>query len=423
MDPGGSILSYWEPWAVAGLLLCSAFFSASETALTALSRLRVRTLAEQGVAQAQLLTQLTEDRARSISAILIGNNVVNVSASTIATALAINVWGPVGAGISAVFMTLAILIFGEIIPKSLTTYYVEPVAFFVARPILFFSKLFSPVITVFGGLSRLLVRRLGGGRATAQVTEEDIRTLIALGQEEGVLDEHEHELLRSVFHFGETTAEEVMVPRMDIVAVPVTATREELLQTFAETQFSRLPVYDGDLENIVGAVHLKDFVRSFHESGSGLADILRPVLFVPETMAIEDIFTRMKRQRISVAVVLDEYGQVVGLLTSSDLVEEIMGRFLDEHDEADDELVALGEGTIEVDGSYLIDDLNEEFQLSLPGDVVHTIGGYIFHRLGRVPRVKDRVALSATLEAVVLEMNGRRVGKVRLIRTDPAPSS
>src|SRR5690606_7189088 len=153
MDPDGSILSYWEPWVVAGLLLCSAFFSASETALTALSRLRVRTLAEQGVAQAQLLTQLTEERARFISAILIGNNVVNIVASTIATALAIDLWGPVGAGISAAVMTLTILVFGEILPKSLTTYYVEPVAFFVARPIFFLTKVLSPVIAVFNAFS------------------------------------------------------------------------------------------------------------------------------------------------------------------------------------------------------------------------------------------------------------------------------
>lgn len=419
MDPDGSLLSYWELWAVAALLLCSAFFSASETALTAISRLRIRTLVEQGVTKANLLAELTEEPAKVITAILIGNNVVNIVASTIATAVAIDIWGPVGAGISAAFMTLMILTFGEILPKSIATYYVETVSLLVARPIFLLTRVLSPVIAVFNGLFGLIVRWFGGERSSATVTEDEIRTIIALGQEHGVLEKHEHDIIRSVFHFGETTAEEVMVPRVDIKAVPITASPEELAQAFAETQFSRLPVYEGTLENIIGAVHMKDFVRAYHGNGVSLVELVRPVLFVPETLAIEAIYTRMKRQRISTAIVLDEYGQTVGMLTRSDIVEEIMGDFVDEHGELNGEPIALNEGTIEVDGSYLLEDLNEEFQLSLPTDVVNTVGGYIFHKLGRIPKVNDRLILADNVEALVVEMNGRRVGKVRLIRKAP----
>lgn len=419
MDPDGSLLSYWELWAVAVLLLCSAFFSASETALTALSRLRIRTLLEQEVPKAELLAHLAEEPAKFITAILIGNNVVNILASTIATAVAIDLWGGVGAGIAAAFMTLMILVFGEIVPKSIAMHYVESVALIVSRPISLLTKLLSPVIRVFNSLSGLIVRWFGGESSSSAVTEDEIRTIIAMGQEHGVLEKHEHDIIRSVFHFGETTAEEVMVPRVDIKSVPITASRDELAQAFAETQFSRLPVYEGTTENIIGAVHMKDFVRSYHGAGVDLAEIVRPVLFVPETMAIEAIYTRMKRQRISTAIVLDEYGQTVGMLTPSDIVEEIMGDFVDEHGEMNGEPIALNEGTIEVDGSYLLEDLNEEFELSLPTDVVNTVGGYIFHKLGRIPKVNDRLALSEDVEAVVLEMNGRRVGKVRLIRKAP----
>ena len=188
-----------------------------------------------------------------------------------------------------------------------------------------------------------------------------------------------------------------MVPRIDIVAVPVHATLDELAGTFAETRFSRLPVYDGSLDNIVGAVHMKDFVRSASNPDVKVTDMMRPVIFVPETLGIETIFARMKRQRISTAIVLDEYGQTVGMITPADITEEIMGRFMDEHDGDEEELVTLKEGAIEVDGSYLIEDLNEELGFDIPDDMANTVGGFVFYKLGRLPKVNDRLPFRTRL--------------------------
>jgi CBS domain containing-hemolysin-like protein len=400
--------------------MASAFFSGSETALMSVNRLRLRAAADQGNPRARLLLKLLEVPDKFITAILIGNNVVNILASSVATALAIQLWGSVGTGIAAGVMTILLLTFGEIIPKSLATRFADQVALQIVPVIHFLTRLLTPIAVLFNRLSSLIAKLVGGGaEPTSRVTEEEIQTLINLGQEEGVLDDHEHSLLRSIFDFTETTAEEVMVPRIDIVAIPLDADINELGEVFAEHRFSRLPVYDGTLDNVVGSVHMKDYIRNKDNPNIKLEDILRPVLFVPETLDIQTVFARMQRQRISTAIVLDEYGQTVGMITPSDITEEIMGRFMDEHDTDVEEFVTLKEGAIEVDGGYLIEDLNEECDFDIPVDTANTVGGYVFYKLGRLPRVNDRLPLSDKVEAVVTEMNGKRVAKVRLFPTVP----
>lgn len=424
MDPDSSILGSWQLWLLLVLIMGSAFFSASETAMMSVNRLRLRALVDQGVPGARVLANLLDVPNKFIAAILIGNNIVNILASSVATALAIQIWGSMGAGISAFIMTLVILTFGEILPKSLATRFADTVAMRVAPIISFLTRILTPIVAMFNVLSNAAAKLLGGDAEPAsRVTEEEIQTLISLGQEEGVLDEHEHTLLRSVFDFGETTAEEVMVPRIDIVAVPVEASISELGHYFSENRFSRLPVYDGTLDNIVGSVHMKDYIRNAGNENVTIRKIMRAVIFVPETLAIETVFARMKRQRISTAIILDEYGQTVGMITPSDITEEIMGRFMDEHDGDVDDIVALKEGAIEVDGGYLIEDINEECQFNIPIDMANTIGGYVFYRLGRIPKPNDRLALTESVEAVVVEMNGKRVAKVRLIPIVQAQSA
>lgn len=424
MDPDSSILGSWQLWLLLVLIMGSAFFSASETAMMSVNRLRLRALVDQGVPGARVLANLLDVPNKFIAAILIGNNIVNILASSVATALAIQIWGSMGAGISAFIMTLVILTFGEILPKSLATRFADTVAMRVAPIISFLTRILTPIVAMFNVLSNAAAKLLGGDAEPAsRVTEEEIQTLISLGQEEGVLDEHEHTLLRSVFDFGETTAEEVMVPRIDIVAVPVEASISELGHYFSENRFSRLPVYDGTLDNIVGSVHMKDYIRNAGNENVTIRKIMRAVIFVPETLAIETVFARMKRQRISTAIILDEYGQTVGMITPSDITEEIMGRFMDEHDGDVDDIVALKEGAIEVDGGYLIEDINEECQFNIPIDMANTIGGYVFYRLGRIPKPNDRLALTDSVEAVVVEMNGKRVAKVRLIPIVQAQSA
>lgn len=423
MESDSSIIGAWQLWLLLGLIAGSAFFSASETALMSTNRLRWRAMSEQGDPEAKRISQLLEAPNKFLTAILIGNNIVNILASAIATALAIAVWGSVGTGISAIAMTLIILVFGEILPKSLATRFADTFAFRVAPVVAFLTRAFSPVVRLFDALSNAIAKLAGGGAVKPRLTEEEIQTLIDIGQEEGILDEEEHSLFRSIFDFAETTAEEVMVPRIDIVAIPVDTTMNELGKCFAENRFSRLPVYDGNLDNIVGAVHMKDYIRAAGNPDVTLKDIMRPVLFVPLTLNIQTIFARMKRQRISTAIVLDEYGQTVGMITPSDITEEILGRFIDEHDDETEELVTLKEGTIEVDGGYLIEDLNEECNFDIPADTANTVGGLIFYKLGRIPKPNDRLALSDKVDAVVVEMNGNRVAKVRLIPKVPVNQS
>lgn len=420
MEIIGQLLGSWQFWVIVALLAGSAFFSASETSLLSVNRLRLRALSDAGNRSAKRLTKLLENPNQLIATILIGNNLVNIVSSTLATALAIQILGPIGTGVAAAVMTVVVLIFGEILPKSAAAHYAEPIAFRVSSLISILARILSPVSYVFDKLSKFFLGLFGGRNETARVTEEEIRTLITLGQEEGVLDEQEHDWIHSVFHFGETTAEEVMVPRIDIIAVDVNSNLDDVMRTFVESPYSRLPVYEGSIENVVGVVYIKDLLRAIHEGKDDLSEILRPVLYVPESLSIEIVFGRMKRQRITTAIVLDEYGQTVGMLTPSDIIEEIMGRIWDEHDTAEDELLHVNEGAIDVDGGYLVEDLNAEFDFRIPENLANTIGGYIFYRLGRIPKVQDRVALSEHVEAIVLEMNGRRVSKVRLL---PTPNS
>ncbi len=407
--------------ALIGLVLLSAFFSGSEVALLSVNRLRLRHLSEQGNRRARTVLALLEFPQRMLTTILIGNNIVNITASTIATAVAIDLWGARGAGIAAAAMTVIVLIFGEVLPKSIAAYRADSTANIVGGPIAFLTKLLAPVTYLLNAVSNGIIRLMGGNPAEKpRVTPEEIRTLVNLGQEQGVLDEQEHDLIHRVFQFGETTVGEIMVPKVDIVAAPRTMTIDEIAELFAQHPYSRVLVYDETLDNITGAVHIKDLVRAQLSGGKELDDIIRPVLFVPETLPIERAFTRMKSLRISIAVVLDEWAQTLGMVTMGDIIEEIMGELLDEHDAGETDPVALDDRSLEVDGGYLIEDLNEEFGLNIPEDVAKTIGGYVFYKLGRVPQPHDKLMIAPGIEVAVLEVKGKRVTKVRLSRNEVA---
>jgi len=408
--------------ALIGLVLASAFFSGSEVALLSANRLRLRHLSEEGNRRARSVLDLLEFPQRMITTILIGNNLVNILASTIATAVAIDLWGPAGAGYAAAAMTVIILVFGEVLPKSVATYHADRAATIVGGPIAFLTKVASPVTFLLNALSNAVIRLMGGDpSAKPRVTPEEIRTMVSLGQEQGVLDEQEHDLIHRVFEFGETTVGEIMVPKVDIVAAPRTMTIDEIADLFAQHPYSRVLVYEETLDNIVGAVHIKDLVRAQQAGGKTLDDIIRPVLFVPETLPIERAFARMKALRISIAVVLDEWAQTLGMVTMGDIIEEIMGELLDEHDAGEGEPVAVDDRSLEVDGGYLIEDLNEEFGLNIPEDEAKTVGGYVFYKLGRVPQPHDKLVVAPGVELAVVEVKGKRVTKVRVIRSDGAP--
>ncbi|MFS8543176.1 MAG: CNNM domain-containing protein [Limnochordales bacterium] len=407
--------------ALIGLVLASAFFSGSEVALLSANRLRLRHLSEQGNRRARAVLDLLEYPQRMITTILVGNNIVNIAASTIATAVAIDLWGARGATIAAIGMTIIVLVFGEVLPKSIASHRAVPVATAVGGPIAFLAKVLTPVTFLLNALSSGIIRLLGGDpSAKPTVTPEEIRTIVSLGQEQGVLDEQEHDLIHRVFEFGETTVGEIMVPKVDIVGAPRTMTLEEIAELFAQHPYSRLLVYEGSLDNVIGAVHIKDLIRAQQLGGKTLDDIIRPVLFVPETLPIERAFARMKALRISIAVILDEWAQTLGMVTMGDIIEEIVGELWDEHDAGEGDAVALDDRSLEVDGGYLVEDLNEEFGLNIPEDVAKTIGGYVFYKLGRVPQPHDKLVVGPGVELAVLEVKGKRVTKVRIIRGEGA---
>ncbi|HEY8416807.1 MAG TPA: hemolysin family protein [Limnochordales bacterium] len=407
--------------ALIGLVLASAFFSGSEVALLSANRLRLRHLSEEGNRRARTVLNLLEVPQRMITTILIGNNLVNILASTIATAVAIDLWGPAGTGYAAAAMTVIILVFGEVLPKSVAAYHADTAATVVGGPVALLTKLASPVTSLLNALSNGVIRLLGGDPAAKpRVTPEEIRTMVSLGQEQGVLDAQEHDLIHRVFEFGETTVGEIMVPKVDIVAAPRSMTIDEIAELFAQHPYSRVLVYEDTLDNIVGAVHIKDLVRAQQAGGKSLDDIIRPVLFVPETLTVERAFARMKALRISIAVVLDEWAQTLGMVTMGDIIEEIVGELMDEHDADEGDPVAVDDRSLEVDGGYLIEDLNEEFGLNIPEDEAKTVGGYVFYKLGRVPQPHDKLVVAPGVELAVVEVKGKRVTKVRVIRSDGA---
>ncbi|MBO8142366.1 MAG: HlyC/CorC family transporter [Firmicutes bacterium] len=409
--------------ALAALVLASGFFSGSEVALLSLNRLRLRHRSEQGDARAQRVQRLLASPQRVINTILIGNNLVNIVASAVATAFAIKLWGPQGTGIAAAAMTVLILVFGEAVPKSIATQYAETVAYAVGRPIGALTALLAPLAALLDVISSLAIRLMGGRRPPqTTVTTEEIRTIVNIGQEQGVLDAQEHDLIHRVFEFGETTVGEIMVPKVDMVSAPATMGVEQIADLFARHPYSRIIVYEDTPDNIVGAVHIKDLVRAQQSGSSTLRSIIRPVLFVPETLPIERAFARMKAQRISTAIVLDEYAQTLGMLTLGDIIEEIVGELMDEHDAGEADPVAVDDRSIEVEGSYLVEDLNQEFGLNIPEDVAKTIGGYVFYKLGRIPQPSDKLAAGPGVELAVIEVRGKRVTKVRIVRGTPSPA-
>lgn len=397
------------------LLAASAFFSAAETAIMSLGRLRAHILTEQGNSAGRILEDLLADPNRLLSTILIGNNIVNIAASAIATAVAINKYGSAGTGIAAVIVTIAVLVFGEILPKSIAANSTDKVALLLARPVYFISILFRPVVTVFAGFTRLVLRVVGGpAEAAGIVTAEEIRSLITIGHQQGVLEPAEEEILHSVFEFRDTVASEVMTPRLDVPAVEVNDSVDTAAACILENGVTRLAAYEATPDNLVGVVHIEDVLRAEVEgSAERVKDLVRTALVVPESKSVGDLFEQMRKQRVSSAIVADEYGSSAGLINLEDLVEHLVGDLYDEHDPADERIQAVDENSTLVDGRLSIDEINEALDTHLSEENAHTLGGWIFDTLGRLPKAGD-IVHSDDVEFKVESMDHWRVDRVRI---------
>lgn len=396
------------------LVWLSAFFSASETALMSISKIRLRSMVEDGVKNAEKISNMLENPNRLLSGILVGNNLVNICASSMATALAIQISPKNGVGIATVVMTVVLLIFGEITPKTLAAQNAEKFSLMLIRPISAVVFILRPVVAVLNVVTGGLVRLLGGKQMEPgpTVTEAELKTMVDVSHEEGVLTVDKQQMINNVFDFGDAKAKDVMTPRTDMVAVPITAAYEEIINTFREERFSRLPVYEENIDDIVGVLYLKDMAFVPKEDFR-IQNYLREVLFTYESKSTTALFNQMRTSVHPIAIVLDEYGGTSGLITMEDLVEEIVGDISDEFDDGETEIERVRDNEYLIDGSVRIDDLNELFSTHMESEDVDSIGGYVIELLGRFPG-EGEVVETDGLRIIVEAVDKNRIEKLRI---------
>ena len=364
------------------ILLClSAFFSSSETALTTVNQIRMRTLADNGDKRAARVLRVTGNPGKMLSAILIGNNIVNLSASSISTSLAIHLFGNTGAGIATGILTFLILIFGEVTPKTMATIKADSMSLTAAAPIGFLMKILTPVIFIINKLSLGLMFLLHVNIKDAQkkMTEEELRTIVDVSQENGVIEHEERDMIHNLFDFGDAEAKEIMVPRIDMTFVQADATYQEVLDIFRQDMFTRLPVYEDSTDNVIGIINMKDFLLQNDTPEFSVRNLLREPYFTYEHKNTADLFLEMRKSSISLAIVLDEYGVTAGLITLEDLLEEIVGEIRDEYDaDEEDDITRISDREFYVLGSANLNDVSEALSLHFTSDDYDTIGGNRF---------------------------------------------
>ncbi|MDA8206878.1 MAG: hemolysin family protein [Thermaerobacter sp.] len=390
----------------------SALYSMAETAMMALSRGKIRSLSDNP--HAKRLSRLLREPNRLLGTVLFGNNLANILASSLATALFLHYFGSAGVAISTVVMTLFILLFAEITPKTFASHNAERVAIRLSRFLKVSKSLFYPVVQVLTWAGIGVIRLLGGNAEGGRLmTEEELRTLVEVGEEQGLLEANERDMIQGVFDFGDTVVREVMVPRIDVQALEETATLGEVWDMLVEWGHSRLPIFRGTIDDITGVIYARDILAYGREKplDTPARELARPVQFVPETKKIDSLFSDFRRQRTQIAVVMDEYGGTAGIVTIEDLLEEIVGEIQDEYDDQEEELLKeITPGVVEVAGLLALDELNERCDLNLPHEDFDTVGGLVLHLLGRVP-IEGEVVRLDNVEITVSQVEGRRVSR------------
>ena len=402
------------------LLGLSGFFSMSETALMAITKIRMRTMLDEGVKGAKLLDKLLQNPSKLLSAILIGNNVVNIGASAISTTLTVKLMGgsDVGALVATGVMTVLVLIFGEITPKTIAKMNTEKVALRVSRPINIISIILKPLVFIFTAISSVVIKLFGGDASASDhyITEEELKTIVDVSEEEGVLENTEKEMIFNVFKFGDIQVEDIMIQRVNITALNKDITKEELLDTIKKEQFSRIPVYDETIDNVVGVLNVKDLILLEDESKEfNVMDYTREPFYTFEFKKVSELFTEMKKTRNHMAVVLDEYGGTVGIVTMEDLVEEIVGDIEDEYDEAKDKNIRkIKENEYIVEGSTRIDELSDLLGFEIESEELDSVGGLIIDSIGRMPIEKEQIEIE-NVKFIVEKVKKNSIKKVKIL--------
>lgn len=401
---------------IIAILVCvilSAYFSATETAFSSLNKTRLKVLVDQGNKRAKLALKLADNYDKLLSTILIGNNIVNIALSSIATVLLIHLIGePNGATVATIVTTVVVLIFGEVTPKSIAKEHAEGFAMFSASIINFLRIIFTP-LNAFFSLWKKLIGKIFRSNNDNKMSQEELLILLEEVEEEGGIDEEEGELLRNAVEFGDIEAKDILTHRVDLDAFSVDATKEEIAEAFTESRFSRLLVYEESIDKIVGVVHHKDFYSGTGITDKDIRDIMSPPVFILPTEKLDDLLKNLQANKSHIAVVLDEYGGTMGIVTLEDILEEIVGDIWDEHDEVEEEVTMLDEHTYTVDGAMTLEDFNEQFDINVESDSV-SLGGWIMEQVERLPEVGDTFDYKH-VTVTVDSMDDRRVESVTVV--------
>lgn len=408
------------------LLALSAFFSSNETALMSVNKIRLRSLADEGNKRAAMALDILENQTpKLLSAILIGNNIVNISASSLATTLAYS-FGGYMVSIVTVILTVLILIFGEITPKNYATINAEKITLRYIPIFKFLMTIMTPVIFIINLFSRGVMRlmRVDPDAASKAMTEEELRTIVDVSHEDGVIESDEKEMIYNVFDLGDATAKDIMVPRVHVTFADVESTYDELIEIFREDKFTRLPVYKDSQNNIVGIINMKDLLLYDKNEEFVIDRFLRKPHFTYETKSISDLLVEMKDSTFNIAIVLDEYGDMAGLITLEDILEEIVGEIHDEYDEKEDELVQkISDREYIIEGSMHLDDVNDHLNTELDSEDYDSLGGFIIEHLDRLPVAGDEVVTDDGIRLVVEKLDKNRIEKVHVYLPEKEPET
>lgn len=399
------------------LLALSAFFSSSETALTTVNKIRVRTLAEAGVERAVTLSKVIEQQGKMLSAILIGNNIVNLSASSLMTTLTIKLFGNKAVGVTTGVLTLLILVFGEITPKTLSTISAESMALRSAGIIYALMYVLTPVIVVVNKLSMgvLMLLKVDPNKKQEMITEDELRTIVEVSHEEGVIETKEKKMINNVFDFGDSLAKDIMVPRIDMVFVNVDATYDELIDIFRKEQYTRIPVYEETTDNVIGIVNVKDLLLIEDHENFHIRDCLRQPMYTYEYKKNSELMIEMQKSFSNLVIVLDEYGATAGLLTLEDMLEEIVGEIRDEYDQDEIKTVQQkGPGEYSVAGAMKLTDINDRLGLELRSEDYDSVGGLVIGLLDHLPDQGEEVS-DGKIRFIVESVDKNRIDRIRMI--------
>jgi putative hemolysin len=408
-------------------LMLSAFFSSSETAFISLQRIRIEQMVNTKVRGAKRVARMVEQPEKLLSTILLGNNFVNTAAAALATALAIRFWPEQGVLIATIVVTIVLLIFCETTPKTIATRHAEKLSLAFAQPISALSWLLTPLVVALSWIASGFSKIFGGTPVPRSLaSEEEIRTMISVGHKEGTLEKGEAEMLHNVFEFGNNPVKEVMVPRTEVVWVEKGTKLADFLKLYTKSPLSRFPVYDDNMDNVVGILSVKDVLMAQAKktiTGEGVIDdLIRPAYFAPETKLISELFTEMRDKNYRMTVVVDEFGGTAGVVSLSRLMEEIVGPVGDELAAIEKEYETLNEHTFQIDGGMRVEEANEEMGLNLPPGDYETVAGFVLNLLGKIPKSGQRIKYKG-LKLVITEMKGLKIEKILVTKERHAASA